>query len=311
MIRTLRYLDPSDGRVHLGLLEGDDVYSITRQIPGWTCPVDMWRALTVLGVRLESAANRLQHGPALSFADLERCGRLLPPVACPEVWASGVTYERSRDARNAETQLQDSVYDRVYVAERPELFFKATYRRLVAPTQPLSLRSDSHWMVPEPELSVVVGERGEVIGWTIGNDLSSRDIEGENPLYLPQAKVFANSCALGPVLLWNTGRERPHDWRVRMTIHREGARVFSGEIAVNQLHRGVDELIAYLLRDNPILDGTVLMTGTGIVPPDEFTLAPGDVVEISVDEIGTLRNPVHGPARPAHTEPGRTARRIR
>ncbi|WP_067927615.1 fumarylacetoacetate hydrolase family protein [Alicyclobacillus shizuokensis] len=311
MIRTLRYLDPSDGRVQLGLLEGDDVYSITRQIPEWTCPIDMWRVLTVLGVPLASAVQRLLQGPALSFIDLERGGRLLPPVACPEVWASGVTYERSRDARNAETQLQDSVYDRVYIAERPELFFKSTYRRLVAPEQPLSLRSDSHWMVPEPELSVVVGERGEVIGWTIGNDLSSRDIEGENPLYLPQAKVFANSCAFGPVLLWNTGSERPHDWRVRMTIHRDGASVFSGDIAVNQLHRGVDELIAYLLRDNPILDGTVLMTGTGIVPPDEFTLAPGDVVEISVDEIGTLRNPVNGPTQRASAEPSLTARRDR
>ncbi|WP_051344326.1 fumarylacetoacetate hydrolase family protein [Alicyclobacillus herbarius] len=292
MIRTLRFYHPVDNQVHLGLLEGDDVYSITSHIPEWTCPVKMWRVLRVLNIPCVDAMEKFRQGPPLSFTELERQGRLLPPVECTEVWASGVTYERSRDARNAETQLQDSVYDRVYAAARPELFFKSTYRRLVAPERPLNLRSDSRWMVPEPELSVVVSREGDIIGWTIGNDLSSRDIEGENPLYLPQAKVFANSCALGPVLLWNTGAERPQDWQVTMTIHRDGATVFSGNIGIQQLRRDVEELISYLLRDNPILDGTVLMTGTGIVPPDEFTLAPGDVVEISIDNIGTLCNPV-------------------
>jgi 2-dehydro-3-deoxy-D-arabinonate dehydratase len=304
VIRTLRYRDPDDNTVHLGLLDGDEVYSITRQVPSWTCPVPMWHALRALDVDPISTAEKLRKGPALSFRELERHGHLLPPVAAPEVWASGVTYERSRDARNAETRIKDSVYDRVYTAERPELFFKSTYQRLVAPGQPLALRSDSRWMVPEPELSVVITANGELIGWTVGNDLSSRDIEGENPLYLPQAKVFARSCSIGPVLLWNTGDQRPSEWRIDMTIHRNGIPAFHGCVTFAQFRRSVDELVRYLLRDNLISDGTVLMTGTGIVPPDEFTLQAGDTVEISIDNIGILRNPI---VQSAHSDSVRSA----
>ncbi|GMA58752.1 hypothetical protein GCM10025858_32550 [Alicyclobacillus sacchari] len=213
-------------------------------------------------------------------------------MTAPEVWASGVTYERSRVARNAETQLQDSVYDRVYNAPRPELFFKATAERLVPPGQSLKLRSDSTWMVPEPELCLVLSREGDVIGYTIGNDLSSRDIEGENPLYLPQAKIFAASCSLGPALLWSDPTVEPLAWEIDMRIERAGQTVFAGSISLTQLRRPLSQLIRFLLRDNPIFDGTALMTGTGIVPPDEFTLQPDDIVAIEVQAIGQLVNPI-------------------
>ncbi|WAH36732.1 fumarylacetoacetate hydrolase family protein [Alicyclobacillus dauci] len=291
-MKTIRYSNPADNRVELGILHGDDVFSVTHQVPSWTDPVPMWHALRALGITAAEAEAQLSTGPCLSFADLERQGRLLPPVVSPEVWASGVTYERSREARNAETQIKDSVYDRVYVAERPELFFKATYDRVVAPGHPVALRSDSQWMVPEPELCIVISAAGDLIGWTVGNDLSSRDIEGENPLYLPQAKVFARSCSFGPVLLWNTGEQRPEEWDIELTIARDGVIAFQGSVSFSQFRRSFATLIEYLRRDNPIQDGTVLMTGTGIVPPDEFTLANGDVVEIFIDAVGMLRNPV-------------------
>lgn len=295
MVKTLRYFDPESGQVQLGLVREGNVYSITRQVPDWTDPLPMWRALRALSIPTLEAAEKLAQGPTVAYETLQQEGLLLPPVAAKEVWAAGVTYERSREARNAETQLQDSVYDRVYAAERPELFFKATGERVTAPGQALYLRSDSWWMVPEPELSLVVTGGGAVIGWTVGNDLSSRDIEGQNPLYLPQAKVFRGSCSVGPVLLWNTGAENPREWTIDMSIRRGDRPVFSGSVALSQFKRRFEDLVAYLLRDNPIPDGTVLMTGTGIVPPNDFTLEAGDVVEISVSGIGILRNPIHAP----------------
>ncbi|GMA61963.1 fumarylacetoacetate hydrolase family protein [Alicyclobacillus fastidiosus] len=295
LLKTIRYTHPDLGTPQLGLLDGDRVYSLTEQVPTWTCPVLMWRALQALDIRPSAVVQRLQKGTPLSFAELASQRLLLPPVATPEVWASGVTYERSREARNAETQIKDSVYDRVYTAARPELFFKATYERLVAPLQPISLRSDSNWMVPEPELAIVVSANGDLIGYTVGDDVSSRDIEGENPLYLPQAKVFSGSCSLGPALLWSDGEEKPETWTIELTIYREDAVAFSGQVPFSQFRRSFSELTSYLLRDNTIADGTVLMTGTGIVPPDEFTLLPGDVVEIAIEPIGVLKNAVISP----------------
>lgn len=293
-MKTIRFNHPDDGQLHLGVLRGDEVYSVTRLVPSWTDPVPMWQALSALDISPSEIEGKFCVGHPLSFADIEKRGCLLAPVASPEVWASGVTYERSRDARNAETQIADSVYDRVYVAQRPELFFKATAERIVAPGKPLRLRSDSTWMVPEPEVSLVISADGSVIGWTIGNDMSSRDIEGENPLYLPQAKMFAKSCSLGPVLLWNTGAERPATWEIELRIWRGEQIAFSGHVPLSQFRRKFDELVAYLRRDNCIQDGTALMTGTGIVPPDDFTLHVGDVVEIAVSEIGVLKNPIEG-----------------
>ncbi|MDQ0189522.1 fumarylacetoacetate hydrolase family protein [Alicyclobacillus cycloheptanicus] len=294
-MKTLRYRDETTGEPQLAILVKDTVYNVTRQVPHWTEPVQMWYALRALGIPFEDAAARLCTGEGISFHELDEAGHLLPPVVAREVWAAGVTYERSREARNAETKISDSVYDRVYAAERPELFFKATADRVVPPGNPLGLRSDSSWMVPEPELSVVISATGDIIGWTVGNDLSSRDIEGENPLYLPQAKVFSRSCSFGPVLLWHTPSTTPADWTVSLEIHREGQLAFSGSVPFRQFRRRVDELVDFLCRDNPVPDGTVLMTGTGIVPPDDFTLTPGDRVDICIDAIGTLVNPIAAP----------------
>lgn len=293
-MQTIRFLDVANHSPQLGLLEGDDVYNITSQVPAWTDPVALWDALRALGLSFTDACRALATGSTVSFAALQQDRLLLPPVVAEEIWASGVTYERSRVARNAETQIKDNVYDKVYTAERPELFFKGTYNRLVAPEQPVHLRSDSHWMVPEPEVSLVLSAHGEIVGWTLGNDLSARDIEGVNPLYLPQAKVFTGSCAIGPSLLWNTGEEHPADWVIGLEIERGATVAFSGTVAFSQLRRDVAQLVAYLRHDNAVPPGTVLMTGTGIVPPDDFTLEAGDIISVSVAEIGILRNPVVG-----------------
>ena len=295
-MKTIRYLNPQSREVHLGIVQRDEVYSVTRHVPQWTDPLPMWCALRALGISPEAAALRFAQGESLFYASLEADGLLLPPVHAEEVWAAGVTYERSRVARNAETKILDSVYDRVYEAERPELFFKATANRVVPPGQGLGLRSDSTWMVPEPELSLVLSAAGEIVGWTIGNDLSSRDIEGDNPLYLPQAKVFSRSCSLGPILLWNSDEVSDlSTWDIELHIERGGTNVYSDVVSFRQFHRSFQELIGYLRRDNPIPDGTVLMTGTGLVPPDDFTLEVGDKIHIRIDAIGTLFNPIVAP----------------
>ena len=214
---------------------------------------------------------------------------LAAPIAPVEVWAAGLTYERSRDARMHESSEQD-VYERAYEAERPELFFKATGARVMGPGAPVGLRADSEWQIPEPEIALVLDTAGGVVGYTLGNDMSSRDIEGENPLYLGQAKIFAGSCALGPAIVSVAAIEDPYSLEIEMSIIRGGATVFAGSTSSARLHKRFDVLAAYLKRDNWIAPGTVLLTGTGIVPPDEFTLQPGDVIEISCAPIGVLRN---------------------
>jgi 2-dehydro-3-deoxy-D-arabinonate dehydratase len=217
--------------------------------------------------------------------------RLAIPVEPPEIWCAGVTYERSRDARVQESRVED-VYTLVYGADRPELFLKdAACRRTVGPGEPIGVRADSSWDVPEPEIGVVLGNDRTPAGLTIGNDVSSREIEGTNPLYLPQAKVFAGACAIGPAILV------PDDWAVPLEIRMRildtaGGVLFSGETSTERMRRTFQELVDWLLRDNPVPAGSVLLTGTGLVPPDEFTLEPGHTVEISVPEIGTLTNPV-------------------
>jgi len=218
---------------------------------------------------------------------------LLAPIGSQEVWAAGVTYYRSRDARMAEsTQAGGSdFYDRVYAAERPELFFKAAAGRVAAPGAAVRIRADSSWSVPEPELTLVVNPSGAVIGYTVGNDMSARDIEGENPLYLPQAKVYDRSCALGPCVLISPD-PLPASTNIRLEIERAGSIKFSGATTLAQLHRKIEVLVNYLFRDNVFPVGVYLMTGTGIVPPDSFTLAAGDRVRITIDAIGTLENTV-------------------
>jgi 2-dehydro-3-deoxy-D-arabinonate dehydratase len=217
----------------------------------------------------------------------------LAPIGSQEVWAAGVTYYRSRDARMAEAKDAGGgdFYDRVYSAERPELFFKATASRVAAPGEAVRIRSDAKWSVPEPELTLVINPRGKIIGYTIGNDMSSRDIEGENPLYLPQAKVYDRSCALGPCLLI-ASEPPPAATAIGLEIERAGKIEFAGATTLAQLRRKPAVLVDYLFRDNIFRAGAYLMTGTGIVPPDSFTLAAGDRVRITIDSIGTLENTV-------------------
>ena len=220
---------------------------------------------------------------------------LLPPVEAPEIWCAGVTYERSRDARleEAETEARD-VYALVYEAVRPELFLKdAGMRRTVGPGGALGVRRDSSWTVPEPELGVVIGTGGEPVAVTIGNDVSSRDIEGANPLYIPQAKIFAGACAIGPALVVPSDWDAAYGIRLRIT-DRHGQELFAGETSTAKLKRSPRELVEWLMRDNPVPPGSVLLTGTGVVPPDEYTLEPGHTVEIAIDGIGILTNTVSG-----------------
>lgn len=232
--------------------------------------------------------------------------QLLSPVDAPEVWAAGVTYERSRDARNYEAtggKLDASTfYDKVYDAVRPEIFFKSTGARLVGPEEGVCLRSDSHWQVPEPELGLVLDSSGAIVGYTIGNDMSCRDIEGENPLYLPQAKMWRRSCSIGPAVRLAETVADPYDLQIVCRIVRDGQIVSEGTANTRQLKRRYDELVSFLGRDNDIFDGTVLLTGTCIVPPNEFTLADGDRVDIEITGIGTLSNPVRAASAYSQTK---------
>jgi 2-dehydro-3-deoxy-D-arabinonate dehydratase len=217
-------------------------------------------------------------------------GAIEAPIWGQEVWAAGVTYQRSREAR-AEESVDADPYDRVYTAARPELFFKATSNRVRGPGQKVTIRADSSWDVPEPELAAVCNSSGEVIGYTIGNDVSSRSIEGENPLYLPQAKVYDGSCSLGPAiaLAWEFD---PAAKTIGLEIRRDGASLFESETSTAALRRSIPELVEYLYRHQHFKSGCILLTGTGIVPPREFTLEPGDEVTIRIEGIGVLHNKV-------------------
>jgi 2-dehydro-3-deoxy-D-arabinonate dehydratase len=217
---------------------------------------------------------------------------LLAPVERQEIWAAGVTYLRSKTARMEESDFSATAYDRVYVAERPELFFKALAEKVVGPGEAVGIRGDARWSVPEPELALVLNSKGVVVGYTIGNDMSSRDIEGENLLYLPQAKIYTGSCALGPWIHLGGSEQDAREWTIRLAIERDGNIVFSGQTSVDQIKRGFSELAAFLFRSQEFQHGAVLLTGTGIVPPDNFTLRAADEVEIEISGIGVLRNRV-------------------
>lgn len=248
---------------------------------------------------------------SLEAADGEAAGAALPPIeAIQEVWASGVTYLRSRDARKAESSVAD-VYQKVYEAERPELFMKSIGWRVLTTGMPVHIRADSAWNVPEPELVLVINAHGEIVGYTAGNDMSSRDIEGENPLYLPQAKVYNGSCALGAeIVLCNADamRDLPVSVDIQRTIdevkgvavpqagevvvgNAKSSVVFAGETAINRMKRNLEELVAYLYKEYRFPHGAYLMTGTGIVPPESFTLHAGDIVSIKVGDV-SLQNEV-------------------
>jgi 2-dehydro-3-deoxy-D-arabinonate dehydratase len=219
---------------------------------------------------------------------------LVAPIGSQEVWAAGVTYYRSRDARMEESKAAGGgdFYARVYEADRPEIFFKATPHRVAVPGGKVRIRKDSKWNVPEPELAVVVNSAGRIIGWTICNDMSSRDIEGENPLYLPQAKVYDGSCALGPCITLAPDLSPLDQVAIRMTIERGNTTVFQGATSLSAMARSFEDLISWLGRETQFPHGAILLTGTGVVPPDDFTLAVGDLVSIDVTGIGTLSNSV-------------------
>jgi 2-dehydro-3-deoxy-D-arabinonate dehydratase len=217
---------------------------------------------------------------------------LLAPIEQQEVWAVGVTYLRSKKARMEESEFSATAYDKVYDAARPELFFKSLPEKVVGPGDAVGIRQDASWSVPEPELAFILNSRGHLVGYTIGNDMSSRDIEGENLLYLPQAKIYARSCALGPVITVGVTEAEARTWRIELQILRQGQIAFQGETSVDRIKRTFAELAQYLFRSQEFPHGAVLLTGTGIVPPDGFALQPADVVRISISGVGVLENPV-------------------
>lgn len=229
--------------------------------------------------------------PMIMIAQDKLNHELLPPIGSQEIWAAGVTYLRSRDARKDESKDAggSDFYSRVYMAERPELFFKANPIRVAGPGQKVRIRKDSVWNVPEPELTLVISSNAKIIGYTIGNDMSSRDIEGQNPLYLPQAKSYDMSSALGPCI-FVAPSPLPAETEISLEILRKGNKVFAGKISISQMKRKHTELVEYLYRETSFPNGCLLMTGTGIIPPDDFTLNHGDEISISIEHIGKLVN---------------------
>ncbi len=218
--------------------------------------------------------------------------KILAPVDQQDIWAAGVTYKRSKVAREEESVGAAQFYDKVYTADRPELFQKATASRVVHPGDPVRIRKDGKWNVPEPELTLVISPALKIVGYTAGNDMSSRDIEGENPLYLPQAKIYNGSCAVGPVITLAAGMPKLPEVEIRLTIDRAGKRAFEGTTSIAQMARTPEALVDWLGKELDFPFGALLLTGTGIVPPDNFTLAVGDNIAITISGIGTLRNPV-------------------
>lgn len=239
-----------------------------------------------LGSRLKELSNQTLMSTPLPNV------RLLAPLEKQEVWAAGVTYKRSKTARMEESDFSAQAYDKVYEADRPELFFKALPEKIVANGEAVGIRKDATWNVPEPELALVLNSKGRIVGYTVGNDMSSRDIEGENLLYLPQAKVYDRSAALGPWINAGASEAEARAWSIKLEIERGGHIVFSGETSVSQMKRKLSDLANWLFRSQSFPNGAVLMTGTGLVPEDDFTLAADDKVRINISGIGTLENHV-------------------
>jgi 2-dehydro-3-deoxy-D-arabinonate dehydratase len=282
-VTLCRFMAPSQPDVRVGLVAGGRV-----------------RDLTGAGERrldhLLQRANLAEHVDHLAASTLAEWPvdqvRLLTPVESQEIWAAGVTYLRSKQARMEESDFSARAYDHVYEAARPEIFFKSVPEKVVSPGEAVGIRRDARWNVPEPELTLVINSSGSLVGFTIGNDMSSRDIEGENLLYLPQAKIYTASCAIGPWVVAGALEPDARQWTIRLEIQRGDDVVFAGETRVDQIKRRFQELIDYLFRSQAFPRGAMLLTGAGIVPPDGFTLAAGDRVRITISGIGTLENPV-------------------
>jgi 2-dehydro-3-deoxy-D-arabinonate dehydratase len=273
------------GETRVGVVADGQVRFLDLQTGGFGSLSDVLHA-----DRPASIANSLvdENAPRVALANVT----LLPPVDRQEIWAAGVTYKRSQEARERESVGAARFYDLVYAAQRPELFFKATAERAVGSGGRVRIRRDSKWSVPEPELALMIGPRLNIVGYTIGNDMSARDIEGENPLYLPQAKVYEGSCALGPVITLADALPPRDKVTIHLTIERRGSRVFEGSTSVAQMARSFEDLVTWLGKDNRFPHGAVLLTGTGIVPPDDFSLAADDRVLIDITGIGRLVNTV-------------------
>ena len=283
-MRICQFATGADAKLRFGVIDGDQVIDVAAA----GGPATLTEALTLNRDAMMSAlAETASTGAGVPLASVS----LAAPIDAQEVWAAGVTYLRSRNARMEESSQSD-VYDRVYDADRPEIFLKATPSRVVGPNGAVGIRSDSGWDVPEPELALLVNAGGEVVGYTIGNDVSSRSIEGENPLYLPQAKVYAQCAGLGPVVVLTDEIADPTDLPIKLEIMRGGELLFSEETGTSRMHRTFDDLVKYLFRGNAFPAGVFLMTGTGIVPPSEFTLQDGDTVTITIEPIGSLSNAV-------------------
>lgn len=276
----------ADGATQIALWEGDHLRLLDlTQVEGVHSLMDILHAPDPLGL-----ARYLIDPKARPLLVAETT--LLVPIDQQEVWAAGVTYKRSQVARMEESKAGASHYDKVYTAPRPEIFFKATPSRVAGPGQALRVRADSQWSVPEPELALVISPEKKLIGFTVGNDMSARDIEGENPLYLPQAKVYNQCCGLGPCIFIPEAPIDRDATKIRLVIERGGAVAFTGETDLGQMKREFDELVDWLTRENDLPNGAFLLTGTGVVPPDNFTLQDGDLVSITIDGIGTLVNPI-------------------
>jgi 2-dehydro-3-deoxy-D-arabinonate dehydratase len=277
------------GEIRAAILRGEQVEPLTVPVLNLIRMAGKARVPLAALLAAQRRSTRAGTTALIPYEALEREGLLAAPVLPEEVWGAGVTYRPSADFRDTDMEAGAGIYDRAYRAERPELFFKATGARCVGPGQPIGLRCDATFTAPEPELAVVLGEDGGVVGYTLGNDVSAWSIERENPLYLPQSKIYTGCCALGPVLVTADEIRDPRTLELRCRILRDGACCFEGAAPVSQMKREIGELAAWLVRANQIPAGTVLLTGTGIIAP--LTLTAGDVVEISCDAIGLLRNP--------------------
>jgi 2-dehydro-3-deoxy-D-arabinonate dehydratase len=284
LMKLCRFEVAASSGVRIGLIANDQsVIDLTN------VGVERMKDLLELG-DIPAAISRLSHSARAQYS-LDSV-RLLTPVESQEVWAAGVTYLRSKEARMVESEFSANAYDRVYDAVRPEIFFKSLPEKVASPGEPVGIRSDARWSVPEPELALVIDSSGNIVGFTIGNDMSSRDIEGENLLYLPQAKIYTGSCAVGPWIVVGANESDARQWGISLEIRRAGKTVFSGETQVNNIKRRFSELVEYLFRSQKFPNGAVLFTGAGIVPPDSFTLEADDSVLIRISGIGALENRV-------------------
>ena len=295
-MKLVQIHDPKKG-IQAGRLVGDEVFPISYDEKGLRTLLDIVEYATALDLELEEVVEELVAAEPLSlkYGDLNISPQkdqayLAIPIYPPEVWACGVTYKRSAEFRDEDTQLSKGIYDHVYSARRPELFFKGRKQHCVGSNDFVGLRADSRFTAVEPELAVLVDSRKNVLGYTIANDVSAWDIERENPLYLPQSKIFLGCCALGPVIVTPDEIKNPYELKIKCTITRREKMLFSGETTVAMMKRTIEELIEFLFLANSIPTGTVLLTGTGIIQTEEAALQENDRIEIAIAEIGVLHN---------------------